>query len=185
MSSRCGLNAQIFFERKIIMKKLMIAVLMAAVLSGCATENGSYRFAQQVAGVAAGAVVGAYVAKATGGKVPVGGVVGALIGGALANGAQPPAVEYTCTANCVNSATTYAAPPQYQQQYQQQYGNPGVEAAEHRGASEYNARLQCEMESRAYYSRGGTGGYLCSNGYNNGGNNYPGSYYNRNGIVWR
>lgn len=154
------------------MKKLMIVVLMLTVSVPAMADTG---------GGFLGALIGAVVSNKVGNGnkfvTVVGALAGASIGSRLEDGTygKDAQGEYVC-ANC--NGTTYAQ--------QQQYVNPAVEAAAHRGAAEQNDRAQCEMEGRAYYSNGGTGRYVCSNGYNSGGR-YAGNYNNNyhSNVQWR
>ena len=156
----------------------MIAVLMLAVSVPAMADTGG-----GFLGALIGAAVGSQVGNGNGKKFAtiVGALAGASIGSRLEDGTYGKDAngEYVCT-NC--GGTTYA-----QQQQQQQYAdNPAVAAAAHRGAAQANERAQCEMEGRAYYSNGGTGQYICSNGYNSSGR-YAGNYNNNyhSNVQWR
>ncbi len=161
----------------------MVAVIMLALSAPVMADT-----AGGFLGALLGAAVGSQVGDGNGKKFAtiVGALAGASIGSRLEDGTygKDAQGEYVCT-NC--NGTTYA-----QQQQQQQFAdNPAVAAAAHRGAAQANERAQCEMEGRAYYSNGGTGQYICSNGYNrngyhSGGHNYAGNYNNRgSNVQWR
>jgi len=185
----------------------LVAVSLLVVLSGCSTMDPNYRFVQKVGGVVGGAVAGNYIDRVSGGKGTAGGVVGAIVGGALVAGSQTSAVQsqssgwWECKPGygqvwekqrngkavpaCKEGVPQTPRPVQQTAQYDNQYSNnPGVLGAAQRGAADRRAMEQKAAERNAYCSQNP---YSCSRGY--GRHNYAGSYndYVRgsSNIQWR
>ena len=147
------------------MKKIIIAVMMLAV--SVPAMAGDFGMA---IGALVGAAAGAQVGHGNGKTLAT--VAGAMIGGKVGSNIEDGGnnSEYVCV-NCNNQTA------------QSHYRSAGEEAAAHRGAADRQAMEQAAAERNAYCSQNP---YGCHSGVGYRGNNYAGSYYNRNSnIQWR